>query len=458
MDHTTDTENDSPTSWASGPAAPSRRSLLRRAGAAGLAAGAAAILGGPLVSKAATRSRTAAADSSLTLWTFVDTHNRWFKQRAVEYQKQVNPNFSLTTSVRPYVAHHQKLLTVLQTGIGAPDLADVEQGQFGAFLHGTVPFAPLEGRLTSGHFLGSLVPSREALYTWQGHIYGVEHALCPVVLYYRADYFAQYGIKPTDLKTWDDFIAAGLKLQAHNIYMTPIPGWDVLLRQRGSDLFDAKGNLTADSPLSIATLQWCVDLAFKHKIAKAPAGLDATTAPFFTELSKGTYATVVGADWYAGFLEDNAAHLSGKWRAMPLPVWSDDRAKRQTSCAGGTGLCIPVTTSKQDLAWDFLRFCLLTSQGEVEQYSLVGLYPPFVPAWKDSALQAPVPYFGGQRVGALLAELGQAVPPQYQSPYRATFNNFTSVTTGDGANVLTGRQAPAAFLKYESARTRAQMK
>jgi len=436
----------------------SRRSFLKHAGALGLAAGAAGALGSPGIGRSAHTARPADDDVSLTLWTFVDTHNRWFKQRALEYQKQVNPKFSFTSSVRPYVAHHQKLLTALQTGIGAPDLADVEQGQFGAFLLGTTPFVPLEGRLKSGHFLGDLVAAREALYSWQGHIYGIEHALTPVVLYYRADYFDQYGIKPTDLRTWDDYIAAGQKLKAHGIYMTPIPNWDTLLRQRGGDFFDAKGQLTADSDLAISTLQWTVDLAFKHKIAKAPGGYDQTSAPFFTELGKGTYASVIGADWYAGFLEDNVKHQSGKWRAMQLPVWADDKAHRRTSCSGGTGLCIPVTTSKQELAWDFMRFCLLTVEGEVEQYLLTGLYPPFAPAWADKRLQSPVPYFGGQSVGTLLGEVGKEVPPQYQSPYRAAFNNFTSVTSGDGANVLTGRISPPAYAKLESQRTRALMK
>ena len=36
----------------------------------------------------------------------------------------------------------------------------------------------------------------------------------PVQLLYRTDIFEQYGIDPTSLVTWDDFIAAGEKLAA----------------------------------------------------------------------------------------------------------------------------------------------------------------------------------------------------------------------------------------------------
>src|SRR5690348_13543968 len=120
---------------------PSRRTFLKGAAALGVAAGTGVRLDAQPEAEAATRAaRAAQDDNALSLWTFVDTHARWFKRRATEYQQQVNPHFSLTVRQQPGTAHHQKLLTVLQTGIGAPDLADVEQGSFGLFIKGVVPF------------------------------------------------------------------------------------------------------------------------------------------------------------------------------------------------------------------------------------------------------------------------------------------------------------------------------
>jgi ABC-type glycerol-3-phosphate transport system substrate-binding protein len=99
------------------PATSSRRSFLKAAGALGLIAGMAGALGSPLV-EAATRDAHAADDSNaLVLWTFVDTHARWFKRRAAEYQKQVHHTFSLTVHQYPNPPYQQKLLTVLQTGL-----------------------------------------------------------------------------------------------------------------------------------------------------------------------------------------------------------------------------------------------------------------------------------------------------------------------------------------------------
>lgn len=68
-----------------------------------------------------------------------------------------------------------------------PDIADIEQGTFGRFLRGEVPLADLGPRLKQEGFWDKLITSRQALYTWQGKVYGVEHALTPVVLYYRKD-------------------------------------------------------------------------------------------------------------------------------------------------------------------------------------------------------------------------------------------------------------------------------
>jgi ABC-type glycerol-3-phosphate transport system substrate-binding protein len=93
--------------------------------ALGLAAGMAGALGSPLVA-AATRDAHAADDSNArVLWTFVDTHARWFKRRAAEYRKQVNHTFSLTVHQYPNPPYQQKLLTVLQTG--TPHLAELHR-------------------------------------------------------------------------------------------------------------------------------------------------------------------------------------------------------------------------------------------------------------------------------------------------------------------------------------------
>jgi len=357
----------------------------------------------------------------LELWAFVNTHARWFRSMAEDYQKQVNPNFTLAVKEIEYTALHDKLLVALQAGgVGAPDFGDVEQGRFGGFVKGKIGFVELNEKLQAGNYLDKLVASREALYTWKGKIYGVEHALCPVVLYYRADVFKNAGIA-VPLETWDDFITTGKKLSKGEVKMTPLGDdtWPILLRQRGIDWFDAQGNLAADSPKAVETLEWIMNLRDKHGIADDPPGGSVYNPAWYGSVKEGKYLTKIGADWYAGFLKDNVPELEGKWAAMPLPYWKDDPVRRPTSCHGGTGLTIISYSKNQEEAWKFMEFSMLSVEGNVRRYLLTKLWPPFKPAWGDERLLTPDSYFSNQVLGRLFSELGPYVPEQHQSPYMA---------------------------------------
>ncbi len=361
---------------------------------------------------------TLANAESLELWTFVDTHARWFREMAEEFSK-VNPQFALDVKVFEYGALHDKLLVSLQTGIGAPDLADVEQGRFGGFLRGEIGFMDLTDRLEKGGYLEDMVEARLALYMHDGKYYGIEHALCPVVLYYRKDMFEEAGLAE-NIPTWNDFIEMGKKLSNDQKKMISLDNYShegayltMLIRQRGTDWFDKEGNIQADNPLIVGTLKWLLDLRDIHGVAEDPP----VQAAFYAALKEDRYATVIGADWYAGFLKDYCPELSGKWRAMPLPVWPDDPEKRRTSCFGGTGLTITRFCENQELAWKFIEFSMLSPEGNVRRYELTNLWPPLRSAWEIEQLYKPDPYFGGQEIGRLFSEVGPEVPAQNQSVF-----------------------------------------
>lgn len=394
----------------------------------------------------------------LELWTFVDTHARWFRSMAEDYEK-VNPGFKLKVTEIAYDEMHDKLLISLQTGIGAPDMADVEQGRFGGFILGKIGFVDLTEKLKAGGYLEQLVASREALYSWKGKIYGVEHALCPVVLYYRTDVFEDAGIT-VPLETWDDFITAGQKLSKGKVKMIALGPdlWPILLRQRGLDLFDENADLTADSPKAIETLAWLFDLRNKHGIAEDPPGGTVYNPAWYGALKEGAYLTHMGADWYAGFLEDNVAELSGKWGAMPLPYWKDDPYKTRTSCLGGTGNTITKFSKNQDEAWEFMKFSMLSVEGNVRRYLLTKLWPPLKPSWEDERLYKPSPYFGDQVLGQLFAEVGPEVPAQHQSPYLPMFHSGAEPwITKYWRDIIDGRKTPEQAAKEYSKIVREKM-
>jgi arabinosaccharide transport system substrate-binding protein len=362
----------------------------------------------------------------LTLWTFVDTHARWFEAMGEAYRAQVNPNFELEVVQTAYEDHHSKLLVSMQAGgVGAPDLADIEQGRFGTFMRLPNAMEDLTDRLESGGYLDDLVAARQSLYTVDGRMYGIEHALCPVVLYYRSDLFP--NVTPDEpLATWDDFIAATKELTEADANVRGIGlNWalyDMVLRQRGHDLFDGEGNVTADSPEAIETLEWMLTLRDEHGIAaEPPAGAQATgTAAdqsWYAAVREGQFVAVPGADWYAGFLKDNVPELAGQWSAQYLPAFEAGGAR--TSVNGGTGLTIVSTGENKDVAWDFARYGMLTAEGNVQRFLEIKLWPPLQSSWEDERLYAGDEYFGDQELGRLFTEVGAEAPEQYQSPFRA---------------------------------------
>ncbi|MCY4537265.1 MAG: hypothetical protein OXE52_03445, partial [Chloroflexi bacterium] len=116
----------------------------------------------------------------LELWTFVNTHARWFREQAERYAEEVNADFSINVVEIAYADMHDRLLISIQSGgVGAPDIADVEQGRFGSFLRGggDPGFVELNALLDEGGHTENLVSARQALYTSMGSVYGIEHAL-----------------------------------------------------------------------------------------------------------------------------------------------------------------------------------------------------------------------------------------------------------------------------------------
>ena len=374
----------------------------------------------------------------LELWTFAGTHARWFREQAERYQAEVNPDFSLNVVEISGDDMHDRLRISLQSGgAGAPDLADVEQGQFGSFLRGggDPGFVPLNEFLNSGGYTDKLVAAREMLYTYEGVTYGIEHALTPVVLYYRADIWEGAGVDPQAFVTWDDFIAGArvVREQHPDAVALPVdvnlPG--LLLRQRGADFFDAEGNVTIDSELSVDTMNWILELMDEGIAAQMPDG-DATWAAF----KNGTQIAMVAADWYGGWFKDNAPELAGKWKAAPLPAWEPGGIR--TSVRGGTGLTVIQSSSHVDEAMKFMEFAMLSEEGNVRRFELTTLFPPFIPAMSNERLHFPDEYFSGQDLGALFADVGPSVPAQYQSPYRTQLNDLRDAAWQD---LMDGRRS-----------------
>ena len=70
---------------------------------------------------------------------------------------------------------------------------------------------------------------------------------------------------------------------------------------------------------------------------------------------------------------------------------------------GGSVLVIPRECAHKDAAWAFIRYALCTRAGQIAQYQNFDLFPSFLPALTDPAMNRPDPLFGDQRIARLFA-------------------------------------------------------
>jgi arabinosaccharide transport system substrate-binding protein len=393
-----------------------------------------------------------ASPVKLQLWTFPVTHFNYFKELApiwrAESRIEVEPSHVASD---PGGQSWADKYQVAIAGGSAPDLADIEQGNFGRFIRGDVPLVEIGPMLKKEGFWDKLIPTRQALYTWKGKNYGVEHALTPVVLYHRRDLFERVGVRIESVRTWDDYVDVGKRMVNDDLQFHMF-GFDAALRQRGGDYFDEKGELAADTPIGQETLGFLVDLSQRHRVINRPLPEGMT---FWPAVQSNRYATYVNADWGAGFIKQNAPQTNGMWGAVALPIWGKDTKPRRTSCAGGTGNCILTSSKYQLQAWETLKFYMLNPTNAAKRYEMINLFPPVKEAFKDPRLHVKEEFFGGQNLGQLFQDLAPDVPPQYQHPLRPEINGIINRAVNAA---LRGEAGPRDALRSAGEEARARIK
>ena len=274
-------------------------------------------------------------DVTLTIWTFGSFFTDFYDGIEADY-KEIAPHVSIVVEEIPYGQLYDNLQGAFVAGVGAPDIVDVEQGVISRFLKGEPGLVDLNDLIAP--YADDYIMAKTDLYAYGGATYGIDHCLCPVVMYYRHDIFAEAGIE-MPVATWDEFVEASAALTDQGIAALVLSdrSWGdyyILLLQSGSPgFFDANGNVIVDSPESIAVLEWYIGL-LESGVAVATENSQTT----YGLMAEGKIAAAIGADWYGGFIKNNVADTAGLWRAAPIPAFEEGGSR--TSTHGGTAYTI----------------------------------------------------------------------------------------------------------------------
>lgn len=366
-----------------------------------------------------------ASAQALTIWVSSSADKAYYEAMAEAYRAEGHPDFALTVQAYGFTEMADKLALAIRTEQNPPDIVQLDENFFSLYLGGDeVPFVDLTERLATSGLAENIVPERLSVFSYGGRTYGVPQSLSAVVLYYRHDIFAEHGVFEGDIETWDDFERLGrgvMEASGAEALITLDPAyWEMLLRQRGSDIYDAEGNLRVESETSREVLAWLLELKASGLANEPPRG-SIYDPPYLTQVLGGDQVlTVMSPDWFGlDYLKGIVPEMAGKWRAMPLPAWADDLTKRRTSSYAGQGLLIYADSQVVEPAWAFVRFVMGEPEPNVQRYLQNNSLSAFKPAWEDERLYAPDPYFDGQSLAALLVELAGDLPAQYPAPGRA---------------------------------------
>lgn len=370
----------------------------------------------------------------LILVTFTEPHQAAYEKAIPEFEKLHG------VRVQVQLAHWASLQTRLQNAMLAntdvPDMVEMVEGSLGFFTRGPkqdIGLVDLTDRVDRDQLRSKMVESRFSLWSDRGRIYALPHDVHPIMLAYRRDLVEQLGIDVTQLDTWDKFVEVGRRITKDkdgdgviDQYMLDLPSagaWGImmLLLQRGSQVFDSLGNPVFANAETAEVFRFYVEQTLGRNRIAYDCGWG---QPFFKAITDGLALFYVTPDWRSYMLQSDLPRLSGKLALMPLPAWK--KGGRRTSVWGGTGLVITRRSKRQDLAWELAKFLYLNPQHLGERFKQTGILPPSKNAWKLPEFNAPNPYFSGQRVGRLYAELATQTPPVHASAVSAYANTRLS--------------------------------
>jgi len=342
--------------------------------------------------------------ANLTVWAW-DVALAQLQEAAATYTAQ-HPEVTFTFEDMGTDQIYSKLVTSLATGAGLPDIVALEGEQMSGF-----------GNKFPGKFLdlGDVVetdkylPIKISEATVNGKIIAFPWDAAPIALFYRTDLFEQAGIVAADLKTWDDFIVAGQKLQqATGVAMMPLATstrdtlYRTMLSQLGSFYFDAEGKTQLNSVPSIQAMTM-VKKIYDAGITVDYSGWD----EYVQTVADEKVATIPEAVWMIGSIKDAEPQNAGNWGVMPLPGFGTE-SKGATN--GGSLLAIPAVSANATAAKDFLKFAMTDEDSLINGFVNYGLYPSYIPAYQNEIFTQGDDYFGGQKIYEIFNTYGQTIP------------------------------------------------
>jgi len=325
------------------------------------------------------------------------------KARAAEVSSLQNSpyTYEITESISEASDVATKANAAISAGTNVPDIIGLDSTRFSTFM----PSAKTEF-FDFTDYLGDVasdrIESRDAVWSADGRLYGVESGYGLGAFFYNQAAFDELGIDPAELKTWDDVIRVGAEKAAPQGkalmgFASGSDGFLYALSQRGGGMFDAEGNVTIDTPEAVEALQMLVDGVEAGAFAPfAPA--DFYGAPNYAAMQNESVIGYAFPDWWlAYFMKPNLEDQAGEWRAQPQPRF--DAGGYATGLASGHAWLVYKNGEVSEAAALLIKCGQATSEAQTQMFLESGYLPHNASAFGDLELQDFTdPFLGDQAV------------------------------------------------------------
>ncbi len=304
---------------------------------------------------------------------------------------------------------YKKLSTGLMShGKGLPDATLIEDSNFDSFVK-IYPRSFVNVGTMGYDKLANLFPNYKSnSFKYKSHMYGFPFDGGPAMVFYRRSVFAKAGVKPSQIKTWDDFLKYGKIIKAKTgKYM--FSGSDnaiylVMLGQYGKSYFDTKGNIDLKSPASVKALKMLKKMNDAGILDHCSPGWD----PYMRDIASGNLVAIPQGIWLEGNIETVAPKTKGDWGVFPLPINGDGDVS--ASAQGGSGFVMLNKSKNKTLTYNFLKYFTTAKQSQVTAFK-GGLFPTLGKVYKTKEFNAGVPFFKNQHVWAEGAKVIKKIKP-----------------------------------------------
>jgi lactose/L-arabinose transport system substrate-binding protein len=395
----------------------------------------------PSSSKAGTSSAKLSGTITVASWNDAATAMQ------AEAKQFMSDNAGTTVTVLSVDSNYTKLYTELAAGSGVPDVVQTQNRDFMSF-YNKYPKAWLDVtdlvQPQESNFDSVVLPLVKA----DGKYYAVPWDVGPCALYYRTDIFKADNIDPTTLTTWDAYIAAGKTISKDSNNKQKVMGFDysgstsvdmvnLLAGEANAQYYDASGKVQLDSPAMIQAIKVLQDM----KAAGVTENLANEWNDRITAIENNSLVAFPYAVWFTGTMKNSCADQSGKWGIVPLPAFTAGGPNQANE--GGSILAISSASTDTALAKAFVKFSLMTDQGNEINLTAGGLFTSYKPTYQTDAYKTISPYYTGVSIGQLFSSLSGSIPSIVYGPYYTDVGTAFNTAIG---NIFVKGQAPATAL------------